>query len=309
MRMKKTLSQFAQKPLIRKETGSLVQQESIKEQITIIPELEALIPPLTQEEYEQLEANIIREGCREPLLLWSTTQTVLDGPGEDTPLYVLIDGHNRYGICRRNGLDFKISLREFTDKEAVRGFMIDNQLGRRNLTPEQMAYLRGQKYLNLKRKPGRPNQPDEAFPETDAPKMRTEELLAAQFNVSPKTIRLDAQYAKGLDRLADPLKKEVLSRKVKVRKSDLVALADTPELAEPIQTETALQQVLAADNTGASATESADMRPIDPELTKKIDQIMQLTKQLTDRTIPLTTTCQSLINGLQELLVIQGGES
>ncbi|WP_019991444.1 hypothetical protein [Rudanella lutea] len=153
--MKKSLSQFGQKPLIRKEAGSLVQQEQIKSQITIFPDFESLIPPppLGQDEYEQLEINIIRDGCREPLLVWNTTKDALYGNSDNTLIYVLIDGHNRYGICQRNGIDFKISLREFDDKEAVLSFMIDNQLGRRNLTAEQMAYLRGQKYLTLKKKP------------------------------------------------------------------------------------------------------------------------------------------------------------
>ncbi|OIN55595.1 hypothetical protein [Arsenicibacter rosenii] len=303
--MKKTLSQFAQKPLIRKETGSLVQQESIKEQITVIPELEALIPPLTTEEYQQLEANIIREGCREPLLIWHTSQTVLDDNAQDTPLYVLIDGHNRYGICKRNGLDFKLALREFTDKEAVRTFMIDNQLGRRNLTPEQMAYLRGQKYLSLKRNPGRPNQEAGAFPDTETLKMRTEEVLAAQFNVSPKTIRLDAQYAKGLDRLADPLKKEVLARKVKVRKSDLMTLADTPPSGTPIQSATELKQVLATDVVSIAAMETTDSSPADSQISQQIDQIVDMANLLKNTSIPLKETCQTLIIRLQALMVLQ----
>jgi hypothetical protein len=39
--------------------------------LEILPELEAFIVPLQKEEYAQLERNIIEEGCRDPLIVWS----------------------------------------------------------------------------------------------------------------------------------------------------------------------------------------------------------------------------------------------
>ena len=47
--------------------------------ITINPELQSLIPPLTAEEYAQLEANILADGCHDPLIVWQEEQTLLDG--------------------------------------------------------------------------------------------------------------------------------------------------------------------------------------------------------------------------------------
>ena len=38
--------------------------------IVIDPEFQALIPPLQAEERKQLEANIIADGCRDPLVVW-----------------------------------------------------------------------------------------------------------------------------------------------------------------------------------------------------------------------------------------------
>ena len=58
----------------------------------IAPEFESLIPPLQAEERAQLEANILAEGCRDPLVLWDD---------------VLLDGHNRYAICRKHGIPFR----------------------------------------------------------------------------------------------------------------------------------------------------------------------------------------------------------
>ena len=112
-----------------------------KEEITILPELENLIPPLSSEEFVQLEANIVKEGCRDPLVLW-------DREGER----ILIDGHNRYKICTLHHIAFKTELKFFTSLEEVRDWMINNQLGKRNLTEPQKSYLRGLQYNREKKK-------------------------------------------------------------------------------------------------------------------------------------------------------------
>lgn len=55
--------------------------------LKIDKEFKTLIPPLSPTEYEQLEANIIADGCREPIVIWNG---------------YIIDGHNRYEICKKN---------------------------------------------------------------------------------------------------------------------------------------------------------------------------------------------------------------
>jgi N6-adenosine-specific RNA methylase IME4 len=87
--------------------------------IIIDPEFKALIPPLAPDELSQLEANILRDGCRDPLVLW----------GE-----ILIDGHNRHEICTRNGLPFETVQIQFESRTHARIWMRNNQAGRRNLT-------------------------------------------------------------------------------------------------------------------------------------------------------------------------------
>lgn len=79
----------------------------------------ALIPPLAPEELAQLEANIIKDGCRDPLVVWNQT---------------LIDGHNRCEICQRNGIEFDTVRMEFDDEDAAQVWIIRNQFGRRNLS-------------------------------------------------------------------------------------------------------------------------------------------------------------------------------
>ena len=81
-------------------------------------EFKGLIPPLTDEEYKGLEESILKDGCRDALVLW----------GE-----ILVDGHNRYEICTRHNIPFKTVQKEFTSRDDVLLWMIDTQFSRRNL--------------------------------------------------------------------------------------------------------------------------------------------------------------------------------
>ena len=151
---KKYMGNFGGTSIIKDQ--SLLNHEAIKQQIIILDELRDLIPPLQEEEYNQLEKNILVEGCREALLIWQTTASVLDTTSTQTSaVYVLVDGHNRYGICLKHKLNFKIHLISFDSLKEVRDYMIDNQLGRRNLIPEQASYLRGLRYNTEKQEKGK----------------------------------------------------------------------------------------------------------------------------------------------------------
>ncbi|MCX6964811.1 MAG: MT-A70 family methyltransferase [Verrucomicrobia bacterium] len=88
-------------------------------EITIDPEFKALIPPLAADELRQLEENILRDGCRDPLVVWNN---------------ILIDGHNRHEICTRNGLPFETVQIQFESRTHARIWMRNNQAGRRNLS-------------------------------------------------------------------------------------------------------------------------------------------------------------------------------
>ncbi|HQS22695.1 MT-A70 family methyltransferase [Acidovorax sp.] len=91
--------------------------------ILIDSEFQALIPPLSAEERAQLEANLLADGCRDPLVVWETAA------GEN----ILIDGHNRHEICTRLGLPFEVVAQEFDSRAHARIWMRANQAGRRNL--------------------------------------------------------------------------------------------------------------------------------------------------------------------------------
>jgi len=89
-------------------------------------EFKNLIPPLSNEEYNQLEANILEEGIREPIITWNG---------------FIIDGHNRFSIAQRFDLEYKTTSKHFTSEESVKEWMILNQFGRRNLSNYQRSVL------------------------------------------------------------------------------------------------------------------------------------------------------------------------
>ena len=86
----------------------------------IDPEFKALIPPLTEDEYRQLEQNILAyKKCRDAIVVWDNT---------------IVDGHNRFRICAEHGVPFEIKEMAFESRDEAKLWILENQLGRRNLT-------------------------------------------------------------------------------------------------------------------------------------------------------------------------------
>ena len=186
--------------------------------VIIDPEFKKLIPPLSKEERSQLEENILAEGCRDPLTVWK---------GHN----ILLDGHNRYEICDQYGIEFFISEIELSDRAVAQNWIIRNQLGRRNLTPEAVSYFRGKLYNELKaavKNPDGKNQHSEVTGQSDR-KPETAERLTTELKVSPRTIRRDGQYATAVDTLVevvgDEVRPRLLARESKLTKKKTLELA------------------------------------------------------------------------------------
>ncbi|MBR7801319.1 hypothetical protein [Undibacterium fentianense] len=95
--------------------------------IIINQELRDYIDPLTTHEYLALERSLLREGCRDALVLWGET---------------LIDGHNRYAICQKHSIPFTTKQNDqFSSIEDVMLWMIDNHLARRSVSSFQRGVL------------------------------------------------------------------------------------------------------------------------------------------------------------------------
>lgn len=103
------------------------------DRLTIDPEFRDRIPPLTEDEFSLLEENILSDGAVFlPLVVW-------DG--------IILDGHNRYEIIQKHPeLVYAVHEMQFSNRYEALSWICRNQLGRRNLTPQQKKYLIGQWY-------------------------------------------------------------------------------------------------------------------------------------------------------------------
>ena len=130
--------------------------------IRISDELRPCVDPLTAHEYAALESSILTEGCRDALVLWGD---------------VLIDGHNRYAICKKHDIPFKtVQNDRFASIEDVMLWMIDNHLARRSVSDFQrgMLALRKKAILAARQKEKQAAEPEAKAGPEDAPKPAAE---------------------------------------------------------------------------------------------------------------------------------------
>lgn len=192
--------------------------EQPKRRIGIDDEFKSLIAPPTDHERTQLEENLKREGCRDPLVIWVEAN-------------ILVDGHTRYEICERTNIAYGIKEISFRSREKAIDWICMNQLGRRNLNPVDASLLRGKMYN------GRKKTKAEAGAKGGASKVQkdtcsesTAEDVAKQTGVSAATIKRNGKLAEALDKVAavaPGVMEKVRSGEVK--KSAVVAAAKVVE--------------------------------------------------------------------------------
>ena len=198
--------------------------------LKIDPEFQKQIPPLTDDEYKQLEENILKEGkLLSPLIVWNST---------------LVDGHNRYAILQKHPeIYFSTMPLRFENREEAVAWICRNQLGRRNLTPEQKKFLVGKQYSIEHRKPGGNgnNQYTTATQETvqeelcqndTIPPVSSEtsirRKIAEQHHVSESYVSRSEKFMKGveiMEELVPGMQEKILSGQTKIRDTDLHRLA------------------------------------------------------------------------------------
>lgn len=190
-------------------------------------EFQDLIPPLTADELVGLETNIKLNGCLDPLKVWK---------GHN----ILVDGHNRYQICTANNIPYSTIELQFDSRESAYNWIIHNQLDRRNLSPEQISYLRGKRYQSEKKahgaeSGGRGNQYTKANlvshqnDDLPDPTTKTAERIAKELKVGKATIERDAKFAEAVDEIEQQVgteaKHQILSRSSNIPKKDIPKLA------------------------------------------------------------------------------------
>ncbi len=187
-----------------------------------------LIRPLLKQEYLQLEANILEDGCRDPITVWNRT---------------IVDGHNRYEICKRHGIPFRIHKISFSCREEAIAWICANQLGRRNLTEETRKFLIGLQYENEKivnsRKnskghnqyssPNHTGSSEQINPsENSYSRSRTATKIADANHISRGTVEKYAIYTRALEEIGKKEPKlvpKILSGKYKISHNGVTELA------------------------------------------------------------------------------------
>lgn len=196
-------------------------------QLKIDPEFRDKIPPLTAQEFQQLEDNIVKDGkVRDPLVVWNET---------------IIDGHNRWAIIQKHPeIPYTVDHKDFSDRYAAVVWICQNQLGKRNLTDEQKTYLIGKEYEAQKKTQGG----DREMGRDDSGRFtaggqsghlpkKTRDIVAERHGIGSKSVERAEHFSQGLDTadtISPGFRDSVLTGTVKAPKS---VIASLPKLDEP----------------------------------------------------------------------------
>mgnify|MGYP000912324612 CR=1 FL=1 len=195
--------------------------------LKVDPEFQGKIPPLTFEELNQLEANILRDGrIINPIIVWEG---------------LIVDGHNRFIIAKKHPeIPFTVHETEFANRYEAIIWICKNQLGRRNLTPEQKKYLIGKQYEAEKCVNGGDRKSPAAksgghFDHLIKPE-KTRERIARETNTTDSFVRRAEHFAKGVDVAEEAVpgtRQKVLSGEVKPTAAEIASVARAPPEERP----------------------------------------------------------------------------
>lgn len=192
-------------------------------ELRIDPEFASRIPPLTDDEYRQLEENILEDSVViNPIIVWNG---------------VIVDGHNRFRIIEKHPhIQYTTYEKIFEDRLAALAWICKNQLGRRNLTVEQKKYLIGKQYEAEKQRQGTNNQYVQAKTEkcqvgTFQNQIDTADRIASENSIGRRSVFRAEAFTKAVD-IADEvepgIRSEILSGNVKATTKDVEAIIQAP---------------------------------------------------------------------------------
>ena len=185
--------------------------ENKKMELRIDTEFASKIPPLTDDELVRLHSSILTEGrLISPIVVWNG---------------VIVDGHNRYKFIQRHPeIECNVYEMDFENRSQVIAWICRNQLGRRNLTPEQKKYLMGKQYEAEKQAWGGDRKSEELRYQNDTLIEDTGTRLAKENNVSRISVLRAYRYANAVDlaeEAAPGIKDEILSGTIKTTDAEI----------------------------------------------------------------------------------------
>lgn len=201
--------------------------------LKIDPEFSAQILPLSFEELQQLEMNMIRDGkLTDPIIVWNKT---------------ILDGHNRYNILRKHSfIEYEIKEMEFSSRQEALIWICNHQLGRRNLTPERRKYLIGKRYEAEKQvsqnrgnqyTSAKKNATDQNDPcQNKSGSHVTRQRIANETGTSEGYVQRAEKYMNGVeaaDEAAPGIREEILNGQIKATDREICAIAKAPKEQRP----------------------------------------------------------------------------
>jgi N6-adenosine-specific RNA methylase IME4 len=276
----------------------------------ILKELEALIPPLTSEEFKQLERNILEEGIRDPLVTWNG---------------ILVDGHNRYRIAQEHDINYVTVEKEFADMNAVKEWMINNQFGRRNLNNYQRSVLALQLEDVFKAKAKEnlgKNQYSSPQKSAETKPIETRQEIAKVANVSHDTIskvkkieataspEIKAKVSTGQISINEAYKEIKKEEKIDERKKDIerqlfdIESGNLPELLGKYEVIAIDPPWAYEEKGGLSLTDynPETTRGATPYPTMKVSEIKEINLPLTDNAVLFLWTTHAFLKDAFEIL-------
>jgi len=146
-------------------------------ELKTVPELESLWPKPSPDEKKLLEKSLVEDGCKEPIIVWAGKETILDG-------------HQRYRICKEHNIPFDVVEVSVEDLAAARWYAYAKQVGRRNVSPAVRTAMRGELLNAIHAASVSASERGSALRE-----------IAKDDRVSHSKVRLDARIARALDAL------------------------------------------------------------------------------------------------------------
>lgn len=239
--------------------------------LRIDPEFRDKIPPMPVEDFEGLQADILRDGyVRDPLVVWKEEN-------------ILLDGHHRWKVIQEHPeLPYTIDYKSFPDRWAAIAWICANQLHKHNLSEVERAILIAEEYEATQKSSGgqignknAEKRGDEIHHIVSGSNNKTRKLIAHEHGVSEHQVQFAVETKRGIDKAAevDPdFKRDVLSGVVKAKKSDLAAIR---KLESPDE----IQEAVDAIRSGKTAPKP---RPQSKEMKEFTDKINSVVKAMED---------------------------
>ena len=195
----------------------------MNETLQINPKFEQIIPPLTVDEFSQLEENILKLGkITDPIQVWNG---------------VIIDGHHRHKILKKHPeIEYSTLEMPFECEAEAIAWICCAQLGRRNINEMHRDYLLGKRYSAEKEFRGgdRKSELQKSMGQNDpliSPHI-TRARIAQESNVSESTVRRAEYLANGIDAAEEEhpgIKEMIFSGNITPSKNDVCKIARLPK--------------------------------------------------------------------------------